>query len=122
MTELLALLTLAVVAAGLGAVITRLRHVSDKVDALGSQLQQTRTAGGQAIESLGQRMRAAEQAAAHAEETGRAVSRQLIELNRVTVDQAVILVAVRDDLMKRLPGPDGRRPKAIQAGSNGGTA
>jgi ABC-type transporter Mla subunit MlaD len=119
-TDLLALVTLAVVAVGARAVLARLQRLLEKVDAIGRQLHETRADHDQAIESFAQRQRATEQAAANAEETGRAVSRQLTELNKITVDQAVVLVGIRDDLMRRLPGTDGR-PTGRQAESKGST-
>ena len=113
-------MVLGVVAVGTGAVIVELRRLTARLDALGHQLQEN-TANDQ-IGSLAQQISAAEKAAVNAEETSRTVSRQLIELNKVTVDQAVILVDVRDDLRKKLPGLDGGRRALRHAESTGGTA
>lgn len=112
---------LGVVAVGIGVVIVELRHLLARIDALGHQLQEN-TAANDQIGSLAQQIRAAEKAAANAEETSCTVSRQLIELNKVTVDQAVILVEVRDDLMKKLPGLGGGRRALPRAESTGETA
>jgi hypothetical protein len=119
-TELLTLVVLAVVAAGLGVVIVDLRRLVTKTDVLGQQLHE-RPADDQQIESLARQTSAAEKAAVNAEETSRLVSRQLSELSKVTVDQAVVLVEVRDDLVKKLPRPDGRQA-VRHAQSTGETA
>jgi hypothetical protein len=95
--------------------------LSGDVDALKHQHTQSWAAHDSEIESLGQRLRSVERAAADAEETARSVARQLVELNRITVEQAVILVSVRDDLLKRLPVPDSRRRPIRAAKPNGGT-
>jgi hypothetical protein len=120
-TEPLTLIALGTVAVGIGVVIVELRRLLARIDALGHQLQEN-TAANDQIGALAQQISAAERAAVNAEETSRTVSRQLIELSKVTVDQAVILVEIRDDLMKKLPGPDGGRRALRHAESTGGTA
>ena len=100
MTELLVLIPVAVVLAGGLAVLGRLQRLVDRVGGAADQLETTNAASRQDVESLTERMGSVEESSANAEQTGRAVSRQLTELNRVIVDQAVILVEVREDLRK----------------------
>lgn len=119
-TEPLTLVALAVVAAAVGVIFVDLRRLVARTDVLGQQLHE-RPADERQIESLARQISAAEKAAVNAEETSRQVSRQLTELSKVTVEQAVVLVQVRDDLIKKLPRPDGRQA-VRHAGSTGGTA
>lgn len=121
MTTRLALLTLAVVAAAARVIVRRLGRLSDGLEAFGRRLQETDAEHDRRAESLDQRLRAAERAATNADEISRSVSRQLVELNRLTVDKAVTLVDVRDDLRKRLPASASLRGHGSSAESNGGT-
>lgn len=100
MTELLTLVPVAVVLAGGLVALGRLQRLLDRVGGAADQVQASNAACRQHVESLTKRMGSVEESSANAAQTGRAVCRQLTELNRVIVDQAVILVEVRDDLRK----------------------
>ena len=100
MTELLVLIPVAVVLSGGLAALGRLQRLLDRIGGAADQLQASNAANRQHVESLTERMGSVEESSANAAQTGRAVCRQLTELNQVIVDQAVILVEVRDDLRK----------------------
>lgn len=94
------------VLAVLTVVVGRLGRMATTTEAVGRQVQAIKAANEDRVESLAASMRAAERAATEAETTARGVSRQIRELNRVTVDQALILVEVRDHLASMLSAAD----------------
>ena len=109
---LVAVLAQALLVVGGCAALVRLRDLSANVDRLGNQLDATKASYDQHVDSLTLRMGAVESASGKAEQSGRSLSHQITELNRLLVDQAVILVEVREGMDKGQSAPPADQPAA----------
>ncbi|HET6921311.1 MAG TPA: hypothetical protein VFI46_17885 [Jiangellaceae bacterium] len=109
-TALLLLLTVAAVL-GVGYVlVARSRPLLGAVLDVGRQVEADRAAHDHHVNVLDKRMRAVEASAASAERESHMVTLHMADLNRVMLQQAEILTAIRDDLNVQRDGTDNQRP------------
>jgi cell division protein FtsB len=109
-TMLLLTLTLAATLAVGRLAVVRLRSLLASLEAIGRQIEASRATQDHHAESLDRRMRAVEASAATSEREARMISLQMVDLNRVMVQQADILITVRNNVMAERSGANSAHP------------
>ena len=109
----IALLPLLTVAAVLGVgyvLVARSRPLLGALHDFGRQVEADRAAHDHHVDVIDKRMRAVEASAASAESESRMVTLHIADLNRVMLQQAEILTAIRDDLKAQQDGTNDQWP------------